>query len=187
MLILTPTDSVGYLKSIFQEYHQSVKQFGSTSGPTFLDSNINESQSRPAGTYTHWIALLTEYLSSADLFLKIISGIHSVRNTFRVSNSLDTGQDRRFVGPDLGPNCLQRLSADERVLIASSDLSCLHSHRLTKNYYQYQAANRTAVWSTLFRISAKSFETARGSLIPAIHIKNGFSREMANAKNLMLS
>ena len=30
---------------------------------------------------------------------------------FRVSNSLDPDQDRRFVGPDLGPNCLQRLSA----------------------------------------------------------------------------
>ena len=25
------------------------------------------------------------------------------------ANSLDQDQDRRFVGPDLGPNCLQRL------------------------------------------------------------------------------
>ena len=30
-----------------------------------------------------------------------------------VSNSLDPDQDRRSVGPDLGPNCLQRLSADD--------------------------------------------------------------------------
>ena len=29
----------------------------------------------------------------------------------RVANSLDPDQDRHFVGPDLGPNCLQRLSA----------------------------------------------------------------------------
>ena len=29
-----------------------------------------------------------------------------------MSNSLDPDQDRHFVGPDLGPNCLQRLSAD---------------------------------------------------------------------------
>ena len=29
---------------------------------------------------------------------------------FRVSNSLDTDQDRHFVGPELGPNCLQALS-----------------------------------------------------------------------------
>ena len=29
-----------------------------------------------------------------------------------MSNSLDSDQVRHFVGPDLGPNCLQRLSAD---------------------------------------------------------------------------
>ena len=29
-----------------------------------------------------------------------------------VSNSLDQDQARHFVEPDLGPNCLQRLSAD---------------------------------------------------------------------------
>ena len=33
-------------------------------------------------------------------------------NTIRVSNSLDSDQAQHFVGPDLGPNCLQRLSAD---------------------------------------------------------------------------
>ena len=38
----------------------------------------------------------------------------SFRNTIRVSNSLDPDQARRFVRPDLGPNCLQRLSADNR-------------------------------------------------------------------------
>ena len=34
-------------------------------------------------------------------------------NTIRVSISLDPDQARHFVGPDLGPNCLQRLSADK--------------------------------------------------------------------------
>ena len=34
--------------------------------------------------------------------------------TLRVSNSLDPGQDRRSVGSDLGPNSLQRLSADNK-------------------------------------------------------------------------
>ena len=29
------------------------------------------------------------------------------RNTIRVSNSLDLDQAGHFVGPDLGPNCLQ--------------------------------------------------------------------------------
>ena len=28
-------------------------------------------------------------------------------------NSLDPDQDRSFVGPDLGPKCLQKLSADD--------------------------------------------------------------------------
>ena len=38
---------------------------------------------------------------------KILSGLPSV------SNSLDPDQARHFVGPDLGPNCLQKLSADD--------------------------------------------------------------------------
>ena len=35
------------------------------------------------------------------------------KNTIRVSNSLDPDQARQNVGPDLGPNCLQILSADD--------------------------------------------------------------------------
>ena len=31
-----------------------------------------------------------------------------------MSNSLDADQARHFVGPDLSPNCLQRLSADNK-------------------------------------------------------------------------
>ena len=46
-------------------------------------------------------------LLSADLFQK-----NSFRNTTRVSNSLDLDQTRHSVWPDLGPNCLQKLSAD---------------------------------------------------------------------------
>ena len=44
-------------------------------------------------------------------FLHIFSLKTSVRNTIRMSNSLDPDS----VGPDLGPNCLQRLSADTEV------------------------------------------------------------------------
>ena len=32
----------------------------------------------------------------------------------RVSNSLDPDQARHYVGPDLDPSCLQRLSADDK-------------------------------------------------------------------------
>ena len=30
-----------------------------------------------------------------------------------MSNGLDPGQARQFLGPDLGPNCLQSFSADD--------------------------------------------------------------------------
>ena len=43
-------------------------------------------------------------------------------NTIRVSKSLDPDQAQHFVGPDLGPNCLQRLSAD----IAGKELNAKH-------------------------------------------------------------
>ena len=55
-------------------------------------------------------------LSSADLFSplqnqlfqKILSG------TLSVSNGFDPYQDQGSVIPDLGPNCLQRFSADDK-------------------------------------------------------------------------
>ena len=31
-----------------------------------------------------------------------------------MSNSLEPDQDRHFVGPDLGPSCLQKLSTDDK-------------------------------------------------------------------------
>ena len=45
-------------------------------------------------------------LLSTDVFFKISFSKSSFMNTIRVSNCLDPYQD----GPDLGPNCLQRLS-----------------------------------------------------------------------------
>ena len=39
---------------------------------------------------------------------------NSFRNAIRVSNSLDPDQDQHSVGPGLGPNCLQSLSANEK-------------------------------------------------------------------------
>ena len=51
--------------------------------------------------------------SSADF---IQNQFFREKKSFRrtsVSNSLDPDQVRRFVGPDLGPNCLQRLSVDD--------------------------------------------------------------------------
>ena len=39
----------------------------------------------------------------------------SFRNTIRVSNHLDSDQDRHSVGPDLGPNCLQKVISRQQV------------------------------------------------------------------------
>ena len=46
-------------------------------------------------------------------FSKSTLSKNSFSNTIGVSNSLDPDQARHSVGPDLGLNCLQRLSADD--------------------------------------------------------------------------
>ena len=59
-----------------------------------------------------WV-IFHDFLSSADFYIQNLSFRKiSFRNTIRVSNRLDPDQAQRNVGPDLGPNCLQRLSAD---------------------------------------------------------------------------
>ena len=36
------------------------------------------------------------------------------KRSFRVSNGFEPDQDQQNIGPDLGPNCLQRLCADDK-------------------------------------------------------------------------
>ena len=59
------------------------------------------------------------YLSSADFVFKITFSKNIVTCTIKEANGLYPGQNRCSVGTDLGPNCLQRLSA-EKCLIAAS-------------------------------------------------------------------
>ena len=49
----------------------------------------------------------------ADFFFKI-NFKKSYRNTIRESNGLDPDQELCFVCPDLGSNCLSRLSGDDK-------------------------------------------------------------------------
>ena len=52
-----------------------------------------------------------------------------------MSNSLDPDQDRQNVGPDLGPNCLQRLSADDKSCEEREDkFSIINSNRTLWGY-----------------------------------------------------
>ena len=60
------------------------------------------------------IALLLHYTFSVYCCAIFYSLNTEFFNTIRVSNSLDPDQTRHFIRPDLGPNCLQRLSADNK-------------------------------------------------------------------------
>ena len=57
------------------------------------------------------------FSSSAGFFSKSTFLKNSFRNIVRVANSLAPDQARRFVGPDLGPDCLQKLSADVTLML----------------------------------------------------------------------
>ena len=50
------------------------------------------------------------------------------KNSFRVSNSLDPDQGRHCVGPDLGPNCLQRLSASDKNCLLQKNSNAMGWH-----------------------------------------------------------
>ena len=54
-----------------------------------------------------------------------------------MSNRLDPDQDRHSLGPDLGTNCLQKLSADntsrQRVKSTNSTVLVVHSHTVMMN------------------------------------------------------
>ena len=64
------------------------------------------------------------FLLSVISFLKLTFAKKSFRNTIRVSNSLDPNQAQRFFGPDLNPNCLQRLSTIKAATSGERVKSC---------------------------------------------------------------
>ena len=62
----------------------------------------------------HFSLSMLEIFSNFFCFSKLPFSKNSFRNTARVSNSLDPDKARHSVGQDLGINCLQRLSADNK-------------------------------------------------------------------------
>ena len=62
-----------------------------------------------------------------QLFFKICFSKKISRHSIRLSNGWDPDQVRRFVGPDLGLNCLQRLSADDKIRRWQKKVSVLFS------------------------------------------------------------
>ena len=55
------------------------------------------------------------FLSSAVFFSKSTFSKNYFGNAISVSNNLNPDQAQHFVGPDLGTNCLQRLSAADKI------------------------------------------------------------------------
>ena len=56
------------------------------------------------------------------LLLKLTFSMYSFWNTIKLFNSLDSDQTQHFVWPDLGPNCLQKLSTDDKSQLAGKEL-----------------------------------------------------------------
>ena len=53
-------------------------------------------------------------LNFIEYCIKMWTRQNILLETFSVSNSLDPDQDRLSNGPDLGPNCLQRLTVNDK-------------------------------------------------------------------------
>ena len=80
----------------------------------------------------HAVIFFHDILSSADFFSKLTFSKNYYKNTIKVPNSFDPDRARHLVGPDLYPNCLQRLSADDTSRLrvkATGALSCSQYHR----------------------------------------------------------
>ena len=69
------------------------------------------------------MVIVHAFLLSADLFQNHLFSKNSFKNTIRVFNSLVPDQPQHFVAPDLDPNCLQKLSADDTSGLKSYKLS----------------------------------------------------------------
>ena len=67
--------------------------------------------------YAYWYQPSWKFCMLFSIVCKMFSKLFlmkvSFRKTIRASNRLDPDKARHFVGPDMGPNCLQKLSVDD--------------------------------------------------------------------------
>ena len=113
LLGLTQIDSVCWVN--FHSLLSSANWFFTTFSNKISSWNTNKVSNSFDPDQAQLIGL-TWVQTVCMLFCRLIffqNLINSSRNTISVSNSLDPDEARRFVGPDLGPNCLQTLSADD--------------------------------------------------------------------------
>ena len=80
-------------------------------------------------------------MSIFDWLLKtgftVTLSINNFRNTISVSNRLDLDQARQNVGPDLGPNCLQMLSADNKTTTSRESVKKFTLYDLQDNFLKF--------------------------------------------------
>ena len=86
---------------------------GPDMGRNYLHKLSAGDKSRAAKYIDFSFSLLAGSFCILMWFSRLTFSKSSFRNTIRESNNLDPDQDRRFVGPDLGPNCLHKLYADD--------------------------------------------------------------------------
>ena len=88
-------------------------------------------------------------MSSADFFKLTFFKTISFRNVINVANSLDQDQARHFVGPDLGPSCLEKFSADDNKKSTSREMVG------KRNLQDWQIQDAHAGWHCGFRFGGK--------------------------------
>ena len=101
-----------------------------------------------------WV-IFSCFYSPLLTFSKLTFSKNCFMNTFRVSNGLDPDQDQLSVGPDLDPNCKQRLSADYKIksLLARIVLNsiCIPiSNQFSENKYKMSSHYLTLCLIVLF-------------------------------------
>ena len=114
-------------------------------------------------------------------FSKSTSFQNSFRNTTRASNSLDPDQARYYVGPDLGPNCLQRLQQTTlvgKVLALKALLSILILHTLLSNFYSFTCRHVSLRAENSMDLLSEA--SCSGSRVFSKRHKYGFSRTRVN-------
>ena len=96
-----------FYKSAFQKNIQETIRVSNVLSPVLiLAQTVCKGYQRTTKLFAIWVFFRAYFSSQKSAFLK--------KKIFRVSSGSEPNQDRRFVGPDLGPNCMQRLSADDK-------------------------------------------------------------------------
>ena len=104
----------------------------------------------PLACWVFFPAFVIGWLFSKSTFSK-----NSFKNTIRVSNGWDSDQDRHFVGPDLGPNYLQRLSANDKSHHAEKEL-IEPRHEISNNVVFWQVETQMSLCSLLLSLELSS-------------------------------